>query len=63
MNNAGYGIAGAFDGSVMAEQLGMIDLNIRALVELTQIYWPAMLANKRGGILNVASTASFQPGR
>ena len=43
-------------------QLGMIDLNDRALVELTHIYWPRMLANKRGGVLNVASTASFQPG-
>jgi hypothetical protein len=40
----------------------MIDLNIRALVELTHIYWPSMLANKRGGVLNVGSTAAFQPG-
>jgi len=44
------------------EQLGMIDLNDRALVELTHIYWPTMMANKRGGVLNVASTAAFQPG-
>ncbi len=62
VNNAGYGIAGAFDGSDRAAQLGMIDLNDRTLVELTHIYWPRMLANKRGGVLNVASTASFQPG-
>jgi hypothetical protein len=62
VNNAGYGIAGAFDGSDRAAQLGMIDLNDRALVELTHIYWRRMLANKRGGVLNVASTASFQPG-
>ncbi len=62
VNNAGYGIAGAFDGSERAGQLGMIDLNDRALAELTHIYWPPMLANKRGGVLNVASTASFQPG-
>ncbi len=62
VNNAGYGIAGAMDGSVAAEQLGMVDLNVRALLELTQIYWPSMLKNKRGGILNVASTAAFQPG-
>jgi short-subunit dehydrogenase len=62
VNNAGYGIAGAFDGSDRTRQLGMIDLNDRALVELTHIYWPRMLANKRGGVLNVASTASFQPG-
>jgi len=62
VNNAGYGIAGAFDGSDEAGQMGMIDLNVRALVELTHIYWPSMLANKRGGVLNVASTAAFQPG-
>ena len=62
VNNAGYGIAGAFDGSDRTDQLGMIDLNDRALVELTHLYWPRMLAKRRGGVLNVASTASFQPG-
>jgi short-subunit dehydrogenase len=62
VNNAGYGTAGAFEGSDEADQLGMIDLNVRALTELTHIYWPRMLANKRGGVLNVASTAAFQPG-
>jgi short-subunit dehydrogenase len=62
VNNAGYGVAGAFDGSDRAGQIGMIDLNDRALVELTHIYWPRFLANKRGGVLNVASTAAFQPG-
>ena len=40
----------------------MIDLNDRALVELTHIYWTQMLARKRGGILNVASMAAFVPG-
>lgn len=62
VNNAGYGIAGGLDGSKADEQLGMVDLNIRALLELTQAYWPAMLKAKRGGVLNVASTAAFQPG-
>ena len=62
VNNAGYGHAGAFNGSDAATHLGMIDLNDRALVELTHIYWPAMIANRRGGVLNVASTAAFQPG-
>jgi short-subunit dehydrogenase len=62
INNAGYGAAGAFDRSDAATQLGMIDLNDRALVELTHIYWPRMIANGRGGVLNVASTAAFQPG-
>jgi short-subunit dehydrogenase len=40
----------------------MIDLNVRALVELTHLFWPRILKNKRGGVLNVASTAAFQPG-
>ena len=62
VNNAGYGIAGPFEGSAQAGQLGMIDLNVRGLVELTHIYWPEFLKKKRGGVLNVASTASFQPG-
>ena len=62
VNNAGYGIAGDFAGSRVSEQLGMIDLNVRALVELTHAYWPAMLSRRRGGVLNVASTAAFQPG-
>jgi uncharacterized protein len=62
VNNAGYGTAGAFAGSSESDQLGMVDLNVRALVELTHIYWPGMLAKKRGGVLNVASTAAFQPG-
>jgi uncharacterized protein len=62
VNNAGYGHAGAFAGSDRATQLGMIDLNDRALVELTHIYWPGMLERGRGGVLNVASTAAFQPG-
>jgi short-subunit dehydrogenase len=62
VNNAGFGAAGAFDRSDAATQLGMIDLNNRALVELTHIYWPRMIATGRGGVLNVASTAAFQPG-
>jgi hypothetical protein len=62
VNNAGYGHAGAFDASDAATQLGMIDLNDRALVELTHGYWKEMLARRRGGVLNVASTAAFVPG-
>src|SRR5262245_35149939 len=62
VNNAGYGVASAFAASDRAGQVGMIDVNVRALVELTHIYWPRMLGNRRGGVLNVASTAAFQPG-
>jgi uncharacterized protein len=62
VNNAGFGKAGAFAGSEIGPQLGMIDLDVRALVELTHIYWPGMLAQNRGGVLNVASMAAFVPG-
>jgi uncharacterized protein len=62
VNNAGFGHAGGFDKAPIEPQLGMIDLNVRALTELTHIYWKGMLAKKRGGVLNVASTAAFQPG-
>jgi hypothetical protein len=62
VNNAGFGHAGGFDKEAIDPQLGMIDLNVRALTELTHIYWKGMLAKKRGGVLNVASTAAFQPG-
>ncbi len=62
VNNAGYGHAGALTSSDLPTQLGMIDLNVRALVELTYLYWDRMIANKRGGVINVASTAAFQPG-
>lgn len=62
VNNAGYGHSGALTSSDLATQLGMIDLNVRALVELTYLYWDAMVAKGRGGVLNVASMAAFQPG-
>ena len=62
VNNAGFGAAGAFEKISLEAQLGMIDLNVRALAELTHLYWPEILRKKRGGVLNVASTAAFQPG-
>jgi uncharacterized protein len=62
VNNAGYGHAGALTSSDRQTQLGMIDLNVRALVELTHLFWDGMARRKRGGVLNVASTAAFQPG-
>lgn len=62
INNAGFGARGAFAEMDRAAQAGMIDLNCRALVELCHLVLPAMIARKQGGILNVASTAAFQPG-
>lgn len=62
INNAGFGVQGAFADGDAAAQLGMIDLNCRALVALTHGVLPRMVARKSGGILNIASTAAFQPG-
>lgn len=62
VNNAGFGIAGAFQGQDAAEHAGMIGLNVTALTLLTRGLLPGMLARRRGAILNVASTAGFQPG-
>lgn len=62
VNNAGYGMKGAFATSELSAQLGMIDLNIRALAELTGLLFPRMVAAGRGGVLNIASNAAFQPG-
>ncbi|MBJ3777291.1 SDR family NAD(P)-dependent oxidoreductase [Acuticoccus mangrovi] len=62
VNNAGFGDAGPFAETDLAPQLGMVDLNIRALVELTHRLLPGMLQRGHGGIINIASTAAFQPG-
>ncbi len=62
INNAGFGALGDFAESDLVTQTGMIDLNVRALVTLTHALLPPMLARGRGAVLNVASTAAFQPG-
>lgn len=62
VNNAGFGLQGAFADLPLDRQLEMIELNITALTSLSRLLLPGMLARNRGGILNVASTAAFQPG-
>jgi short-subunit dehydrogenase len=62
VNNAGYGILGAFGYSDPAQQINMLDVNIMAPVRLTALFLPAMLKKGEGRILNIASTAAFQPG-
>ena len=62
VNNAGFGLAGRFDALDGARQRAMIDLNCGALVELAHAVLPGMIERRRGAILNVASTAAFQPG-
>jgi short-subunit dehydrogenase len=60
INNAGFGSMGEFSKLDLARELNMIDLNIKALVELTHRFIQPMLARKQGAIINVASTAAFQ---
>jgi uncharacterized protein len=62
INNAGFGDFGMFKDSDWNKQQQMITLNITALTELCHLFLPNMVANKNGKIVNVASTASFQPG-
>src|SRR5437764_19295 len=62
VNNAGYGAFGDFAQMPEVEIRGQLDLNIRALTELTRLFLPPMMARRTGRIMNVASTAGFQPG-
>ncbi len=62
VNNAGFGLQGTVAELPLERQLDMIQVNVTALTALTRLFLPAMLQRNRGGILNVASTAAFQPG-
>ena len=62
VNNAGFGVAGAFTDTELAKEIEMIQVNVVALTELTKLLLPPMVARRRGRVLNVASTAAFQPG-
>ena len=62
VNNAGFGAYGAFKSTSLQEELDMLQVNVTAVTHLTKLALPGMLERKRGRILNVASTAGFQPG-
>ena len=62
VNNAGFGIRQSFGKTDLKNILEMIQVNMAALTHLTKLFLPAMVARGRGKILNVASTAAFQPG-
>jgi short-subunit dehydrogenase len=62
VNNAGFGMQGAFAALPVDRQVQMIHLNITALTALTRLLLPSMLERAGGGVLNVGSTAGFQPG-
>ncbi|MFY9620973.1 MAG: SDR family oxidoreductase [Pyrinomonadaceae bacterium] len=61
INNAGFGSMGDFASHDLDRELNMIDLNVRSLVEITHRFLQPMRARKSGAIINVASTAGFQP--
>lgn len=62
INNAGFGIFGMVAETKESNLLEMMQVNIVALTQLTRLFLPDMIKRKRGRILNVASTAAFQPG-
>ncbi len=62
INNAGFGDVAPFAESDLQKQMDMIAVNITSLTQLTRLFLPAMIKRGSGAILNVASTAAFQPG-
>ncbi len=61
VNNAGFGAIGSFTRLDLERQLEMVDVNVKALVALTHLFLPGMVSQKHGMIINVSSTAGFQP--
>ena len=62
VNNAGFGSNGKFWELDAQKELGMIEVNVTALTHLTRLFVPDMIARGRGRVLNIGSTAGFQPG-
>jgi uncharacterized protein len=62
VNNAGFGTHGKFWEIDPAQELALLQVNVVSLVHLTRLFLPGMVERRRGKILNVASTAGFQPG-
>jgi short-subunit dehydrogenase len=62
INNAGFGLLGNFWELPDDQQMQMVQLNIGALTQLTRLFLPGMIERRSGYILNLGSTAAFQPG-
>jgi short-subunit dehydrogenase len=60
VNNAGFGLRGRFATLPYADQVAMLQLNVASLTQLCRLVLPGLMARRRGGIINVASTAAFQ---
>ncbi len=61
VNNAGFGSYGYFHEQPLENESAMIDLNIKSLVQLTHLFLPDMVSSGKGAIINISSTAGFQP--
>ena len=61
VNNAGFGTTGRFHLLPLERELEEIELNVTSLVAMTRLFLPAMVERQRGTVINVASTAAFQP--
>lgn len=61
VNNAGFGAQGEFWEMSLEKQVQIVRLNVQALLELTHLLLPQMVGRRMGGVINVSSTASFQP--
>ena len=61
VNNAGLGIFENFLETILAKQMDQVEVNVSAVVTLTHSFVPDMIASHRGGLINIASTAAFQP--
>lgn len=62
VNNAGFAVYGEFSETDLAAELQLLQVNMVSLTHLTKLFLPSMLKKRSGKILNVASTAAFQPG-
>jgi short-subunit dehydrogenase len=62
VNCAGFGVYGAAAEADRAEQINLLDINIRALADLTLRFLPGMISRRRGGVLNVGSISGYAPG-
>jgi short-subunit dehydrogenase len=62
VNNAGFGSYGLFAETDLNSELDLLQVNVVALTHLSKLFLPGMIARRRGYLMNVASTAAFQPG-
>ncbi|MBT3605409.1 MAG: SDR family oxidoreductase [Candidatus Latescibacteria bacterium] len=62
VNNAGFGVFGEFAETKWEDEAAMLNVNVVALTHLTKLFMPYFIQRRSGRIMNVASTASFQPG-